>query len=70
MSYPGYVFKEFYVIYRFLHDKPHNMKKQVKFVMSINEHVITSSDQRSSLCIQPMNNKPDNFPMYSVLKIA
>ena len=70
MRYPGYVFKQFYVTSRFLRDKPHNMKKQVKFVMSINEYVITSSDQRSSLCIQPMNNKPEDFPMYSVLKIA
>jgi len=28
---------------RFLRDKPHNIKKQVKIVMSINEHVLMSS---------------------------
>ena len=35
----------------FLCDKPYNIiKKQVKFVMSINEHVTMSSDQCSPLC--------------------
>ena len=34
---------------RFLHDKPYNIEMQVKFVMSINEHVMMSSDQCSSL---------------------
>jgi len=30
---------------RFLSDKPYNIKMQVKFAMTINEHVMTSSDQ-------------------------
>ena len=37
---------------RLLSDKPYNIRMQVKFVMSINEHMIMSSDQRSSLCYQ------------------
>ena len=36
----------------FLRDKPYNIKMQVKFVMSINEHVMTSSDQCSPLCLR------------------
>jgi len=33
-----------------LRDKPYNIIMQVKFVMSIKEHVMISSKQRSSLC--------------------
>ena len=43
-----YIFKKFHTI--FLRDKPYNIRMQVKFVMSINEQVMMSSDQRSSLC--------------------
>jgi len=32
-----------------LRDKPYNIKMQVKYVTSINEHVMMSSDQRSPL---------------------
>jgi len=34
----------------FLSDQTYNIKMQVKLVMSINEQVTMSSDQRSSLC--------------------
>ena len=34
---------------RFVRDKPYNIRMQVKFVTSINEHVMMSSDRRSSL---------------------
>jgi len=51
------IFQEIYIyIYlflnsrRFLRGKPCNIKIQVKFVMSINEHVMMSSNQCSSLC--------------------
>ena len=33
---------------RFLRDKSYNIKMQLKFVMSINEHVMMSSDQRDA----------------------
>jgi len=35
-------------------DKPYSIKMQVKFVMSINEHMTTSFDQPSSLCHQTL----------------
>ena len=35
-----------------LRDKPYNVKMQVKLVMSIHEHVMMSSDQRSSFCLR------------------
>jgi len=34
----------------FLSDQTYNIKMQVKLLMSINEQVTMSSDQRSSLC--------------------
>jgi len=33
-----------------LRDKPYNVKMQVQFEMSINEHVMMSSEQRLSFC--------------------
>ena len=35
-----------------LSGKLYNIKTQVKFVVSINEHVLMSSDQLSSLCLR------------------
>jgi len=40
--YPGYFFKSG----RFVRYKAYNIKMQVKFIISINEHVMMSSDQR------------------------
>ena len=39
--YPGHVFKTFHKILR---HKQHNIKMQVKFVMSINEHVMLTPE--------------------------
>ena len=44
---PGYIFKN---SKRFLCDKPYYIRMQEKLVMSTNENVMMSSDQRSSLC--------------------
>ena len=75
-QFPGYIQDTYFKnSRRFLHDKPYNVRMQVKFVMSMKEHVLMSSDQCSHHCaIQPaywfMNNKPEDFPTYSILKIA
>ena len=53
----------------FLRDKPYNVEMQVKFVMSVDEHVLMSCDQRSSLCLRSQwSCLPEQFPIYTALK--
>ena len=56
---------------RLSRDKPYNIRMQVKFVMSINEYVLMSSDQRNA---NPWDYSDPVHPrttvQYSALKIA
>ena len=49
-QFPEDIQDTFFTLQKILRDKPYNIKMQVESVICINEHVMMSSDQRSSLC--------------------